>query len=912
MSEIRRWWTRHQTDAFCCAIIVGLATIFMHRWLRPGYTSLPLNLESAILPWHQQVVEPHQNLLISDPFYIFYPARLYLTESLRQGTLPLWNPYIFSGHPLLGDTNTPNYYPFNLLAALMLAPERALPILAWWHVILSGGLMYVFLRTLKLRPEAALLGSIAWMFSGFTVVWLETPQKLSTMAWMPGMFACFEVAVRRRSLVWAIIGGLPFGLEILGGQTQIALYSAILLGLYAVFHTLYASWTHRRLDVWPTVVLAVIGVTGTGVGAVQLFPTYQLAKLSHRAELPLETLLSTRWPLRHIVTLWLPDFWGNAIRYDYRSVANFAETAAFFGVVPALLGLMSLFVNRHHSNWFAGGLFVLILFVAGGTQLVRGVAWVPGFRYFNLSRLAGLLAFPGAIMAAHAAEAIANQRQVRLWWSGLAAAVSLMALITGWVASLDLGDTVQHWAIIRADLGRTLALIGLAVVALVVVTRWPRVGLMVLLLLTFADLYQWGEPFNPIHSTSILYPENEVVDLLREDNSLYRVLPLKTDWIVFGPNVLSVFDIAEVGGYTSLTVQRYQELIRALDPDAETGNRITTPHFRPLYGMLNVRYVLSAYSLPTIIELARYEGCTRQTEPLVDDGYFEQSFVTSQAGLNRIDLVLAHVGRAGDQPVRFRLWRGEAGDELIADITRPAGELPDRGPATFFFAPVSDSIGDRFTWRIEAPGARSDATVAVCLADNASEHTASFVAYGVLLQHIDLRQNVWIYQNPNALPRAYIVHHAQVALDGHTLELLQSPQFNMYRTVVLETPLSSDQSASLSPFPVRSQAQATVTRYEAHRVDVAAQTPIPGILVLSDVYYPGWQVLVDGQPAQLLQVNHALRGVYLPAGAHSISFIFRPTVFYIGLGVSGLTTLLTVAVISVRILRKPSNPAERG
>ena len=121
VTRIRQWCARYRADIICLIIIVGLATIFMHRWLRPGYTSLPLNLESAILPWHQQVVEPHQNLLISDPFYIFYPARRYLTESLRRGTLPLWNPYIFGGHPVLGDTNTPNYYPFNLLAALLLA-----------------------------------------------------------------------------------------------------------------------------------------------------------------------------------------------------------------------------------------------------------------------------------------------------------------------------------------------------------------------------------------------------------------------------------------------------------------------------------------------------------------------------------------------------------------------------------------------------------------------------------------------------------------------------------------------------------------------------------------------------------------------------------------------------------------------
>ena len=209
----------------------------------------------------------------------------------------------------------------------------------------------------------------------------------------------------------------------------------------------------------------------------------------------------------HSIHAPLAETWGNAIRYDYRGAYNFAETAAFFGVTPALLGLMSLFVNRRHSNWFAGGLFFSILFVAGGTELVRGVAWIPGFRYFNLSRLAGLLAFPGAIMAAHTAETLSGQRQARFTWAGLGAAICLMALITGWVMSMDLNDTAQHWPTIRADLERTSVLIGLTIAALAAMTRWPRIGLIGLMLFTFADLYQWGEPFNPIHSTSILYPE---------------------------------------------------------------------------------------------------------------------------------------------------------------------------------------------------------------------------------------------------------------------------------------------------------------------------------------------------------------------------------------------------------------------
>jgi hypothetical protein len=534
------------------------------------------------------------------------------------------------------------------------------------------------------------------------------------------------------------------------------------------------------------------------------------------------------------------------------------------------------------------------------------VAWLPGFSYFNLSRLAGLLAFPGAILAASAVEELLRQRKVKMTVTGLVAALIMIVLVVAWAFLVDLQDVTQHWPIIQADLMRTLLLISLAMVALMVMARWPHVGLAGLVALTFVDLYQWGEPFNPIHPSNLLYPQNQVVDILKQDTSIYRVLPIRANKTVFGPGVLLVYRIAEIGGSTSLTVQRYLELVRAIDPQAQTGMMVTARHFEPLYSLLNVKYVLSPRELPTSVELARYEGCARQTPPLTGSDYFEQSFTASRAGLNRIDVALARVGKVSDQPVRFRLWRGNAGDELLADITASIAELSDRDPSTFFFAPVPDSTGDRFTWRIEAPGARPDATTAICLSDHL-ESTASFAAYGVELQQVDVRQGVWIYQNPNVLPRAYIVHHVQVAPDGRDLEVLQSPQFNVFRTVTLDTPLPTDQAASLSPQPVRSEAQATITRYEAHRVDIEAQTPIPGILVLADVNYPGWQVSVDGQSEQLLQVNHALRGVYLPAGTHSISFSFQPIIFYAALGVTGLTVVLnTVLLISWRNTKQPA------
>jgi uncharacterized membrane protein YfhO len=170
---------------------------------------------------------------------------------------------------------------------------------------------------------------------------------------------------------------------------------------------------------------------------------------------------------------------------------------------------------------------------------------------------------------------------------------------------------------------------------------------------------------------------------------------------------------------------------------------------------------------------------------------------------------------------------------------------------------------------------------------------------------MDMKQGVWIYQNPNALPRAYVVHHMQVASDEQALAVLNASDFSPYKTVLLSTPLSEAEMASLAPTPVRATERAEITRYDLHRVDVKVNLGSPGMLVLSDNYYPGWHVSVDGVPAPLLRVNTTFRGVYLPSGAHQVTFDFVPVVLYVGLAFA-LLTLMVAVLVTALALRRPS------
>lgn len=86
----------------------------------------------------------------------------------------------------------------------------------------------------------------------------------------------------------------------------------------------------------------------------------------------------------------------------------------------------------------------------------------------------------------------------------------------------------------------------------------------------------------------------------------------------------------------------------------------------------------------------------------------------------------------------------------------------------------------------------------------------------------------------------------------------------------------------------------------ANRIDLVAEGP--GLLVLSEVAYPGWAATFDGEPQPLLSVG-ILRGLELPEGSHRIRLEYRPTRFYLGTGVS-LITLVCVGVYTISALRR--------
>jgi hypothetical protein len=153
-----------------------------------------------------------------------------------------------------------------------------------------------------------------------------------------------------------------------------------------------------------------------------------------------------------------------------------------------------------------------------------------------------------------------------------------------------------------------------------------------------------------------------------------------------------------------------------------------------------------------------------------------------------------------------------------------------------------------------------------------------------------------LLENPHAAPRAFVVYDVQAAPEP--LELLRrmsDPAFDPLARSYVE----GGEATSRQDVPDRGHA-AEIVVDERALVEIAATLEAPGMLVLSDSYYPGWHATVAGREVEIHAVNHLFRGVELPAGSHVVRFEYLPKMLVLGAWGS------VIALAAIALLARPS------
>jgi hypothetical protein len=136
----------------------------------------------------------------------------------------------------------------------------------------------------------------------------------------------------------------------------------------------------------------------------------------------------------------------------------------------------------------------------------------------------------------------------------------------------------------------------------------------------------------------------------------------------------------------------------------------------------------------------------------------------------------------------------------------------------------------------------------------------------------------YVYRLGRVAPRAYFAMHVKPVDNEAAIESHELPDFDRTREALVE----QDRIGQLNPgliaadIPGPANGQVNITSYSNNRVRLDVSADRDGLLVLHDLYYPGWEATIDGIRAQVVKANILFRGVEVPAGSHIVEFRFRP------------------------------------
>jgi hypothetical protein len=874
---------------------------------RPDAAAL-LALAALSLIFFCKIALTNRVLAGLDIFSYFYPYRDLVNAALRAGHLPLWNPYLFMGAPLLANSQAAVLYPLHWPLIGLSAPKQ----IAWsivLHIWLAGAGSYLLARrAMGLRPLAAFVAAAIFGLGGFLGAQVEHVNQLNASAWLPWLLLSLEGVTGRGRWRWPALlgGGLIVGLVLLAGHTQAAYIVLVGAATYGALKGFYGPKGQKvRAALTGVAAMAAMAAMGIVLAAGQLLPTLELSRLSVRSGgLPYNEAVSFSLKPGLIFKAFLPPLvWE----------PPFSEYVAYIGLLGLVLAAIGVWAILRHKR--PGGIALILALL--GVFLAFGVynpvyyllyKLIPGFALFRVpARWLLLYTFGAAMLAGIGLEVLPRFERFPLSLIGGARGKGLIVLLL---------------AVELFVAGRRLAYNNPTAPAAFDSMRTAPAHLL-------AD--SGAEPFRFLSMSDITYDPGDMDDLQAmyrsqlSEEARYDLIVATKMKEVLAFNLPMRYRLFSVDGYDGglLPISSYVTLERLflredeIWPDGRLRQQLRQVPPARLLSLLNVKYIITDKTQDVWIDDVFYD--LEHTMPLGQVMLANlPDFETTHLGV--VSYLTGTAGLVDGTPVAEVTITAAEGTVVTATLR--AGEHTAEG--LYGARPVAHRqarVGHR--WRDNDQG---NDYIAVLDLGRALRPAAIAIRSLLPGEQVHLRGltlidqrtgtsrtvtvnpayrlvhsgDVKIYQNLNVLPRAFIVHQARVIPDSEAaLSLLRDPIFDPSREVILA------QGAEMQAREGRSTVE--ILAYEPEQIRLEVDLETPGYLVLSDADYPGWVAEIDNQPTPIWRADLYFKAVALEPGQHTITFHFRPDSVSLGLGVSlaaWLAWCLTAAIVLSHIGRR--------
>lgn len=285
-----------------------------------------------------------KEMLGADSIRQIYLWKEFAAGEFKKGQLPLWNPYTFSGQPLLANFQSSVFYPLNIFYFIT-GSRNAWILLIVTQPLLGGLFMYLATRSFKAKKVSSLFSATAFMFSSYLITWMENGNISHSYIWLPlGIWAInnyFENSQNRYLII--LISSLA--LTIFAGHPQTAIYIYITTFIFWLFKV-----AHRKTQKTQKVIVLIISFISTLLlSAIQIAPTVSFYKISP-ISLPFsrEVFDKSILPYKNLITFFASDFYGHPANNNFWS-QSYGDFTPYFGVLPLMFSLWAIFKLWRYS-----------------------------------------------------------------------------------------------------------------------------------------------------------------------------------------------------------------------------------------------------------------------------------------------------------------------------------------------------------------------------------------------------------------------------------------------------------------------------------------------------------------------------------------------------------------------------------
>jgi len=580
-------------------ILVLIWLVFCKSWFWDGKT----------IPWDNKTA--------------FYPSLAFVAQSLRSGQLPLWNPYVYSGFPMISDPQAMIFSPVAIVS--MLAVNQ--PSVYWFdgielfHVLLAGLGMLLLSVRLGRSNLASLFAALVYMYGGPASSRLQHVPIIYAYAYFPFALMALDHMLESKRMRSAVAFGVLAGI-MAAHQVQVAyLFCLVLLG-YACFRL--ASSTSRVVylaDRWR--VFGVAAISGAVTLAVPLFFTLQFLPFSNRLQVPYAFAVSESVHPLTFLTYFMRNFFGNARPETYWGYGDVSETFLYAGSLPIIMVARygignAILLERQFRYFFYVGV-VSVLYALGEFTPFYWIAYhiIPGVGLYRrptdaIFVLNMVLAVAVGFLIDRFLEG--KTGHIRPLWLALGGIPVLLLSIWGFSAAFE--QQKLHfmtkdilWALLFFGVG--LALLRTIAVANSSLARRQLVLALFFLLVVDLNVHNVGTRMNASAEPAPLLMK----DAIQKDpvarfigNGLRTgggVAGFRADITWAGAlwaNAPMVLGIQSTQGYNPLRYALYHRVVGSQEFFAEIRpfSRLVPGYSSPILDLLGVRYIVSAKSLAEI------------------------------------------------------------------------------------------------------------------------------------------------------------------------------------------------------------------------------------------------------------------------------------------------------------------------